>query len=166
MYLLPCHSDASLLCASPTIELLSKLVVPRISLRWKYVGLQLGVSSDCLNEIEREQIKVDHSCHAMFEQWLQCSPGTGSKQRLWDSVLSAVEIGHSTEAEMKIREELAEVTAWPDYQPANPDDKVKECMQTRVRLKRSCFTPPSMTTSDFGSDVHVPMLYYTCSWTL
>ena len=117
------------------MELLSKLVVPRVSSRWDYVGLQLGMSSELLKVIEREQLlKMGDCCTALFEHWLQGAPGTGSKQRSWESVLRAVETGHGTEAEGEIREGLREAAAQPDHQPADPDGKVKECMYTCVRL--------------------------------
>ena len=113
----------------PTTELLSRLVVPRVSSRWKYVGLQLGVSSECLEVIECEHhMKMCDCCMAMFEQWLRGTPGTGSKQRSWESVLSAVKTGHGTETEGEIREGLREVTAQPDHQPTDPDGKVRECL--------------------------------------
>ena len=117
------------------MDLLSRLVVPRVSSRWNHIGLQLGVSSELLKVIECEQLlKMGDCCTALFEHWLRGAPGTGSKQRSWESVLSAVDTGHGTEAEGEIREELREAAAQPDHQPADPDGKVKECMYTCVRL--------------------------------
>ena len=133
----PPYSDASLLCTCPTMELLFGLVVPRVSSRWDYVGLQLGVSSELLQVIEREQfMKMGDCCTAMLEHWLRGAPGTGSEQRSWESVLRAVEVGHGTEAKGEIREGLREAAVQPDYQPSDLDDKVKEyvyiCMRKAI----------------------------------
>ena len=116
------------------MDLLSKLVVPRVSSRWSYIGLQLGVSPERLEVIEGEQRRKEDCCTALFTDWLRGTPGTGSKQRSWEAVLSAVETGHGTEAEGEIREGLREAAAQPDHQPADPDGKVKVCMYTCVRL--------------------------------
>ena len=114
------------------MELLSRLVVPRVSSRWNYIGLQLGMSPERLEVIEGEHRRKEDCCTALFTDWLRGPPGTGSKQRSWESVLSAVETGHGTEAQTEIREGLKEAAAQSDHQPADVDDKVKECMYTCV----------------------------------
>ena len=126
--------DTSCLHKRATMDLLSRLVVPRVSSRWNYIGLQLGVSPEHVEVIAGEHRRKEDCCTALFTDWLQGAPGTGSKQRSWESVLSAVETGHGTEAEGAIREGLRETAAQPDHQPADPDGKVKVCMYTCVRL--------------------------------
>ena len=116
------------------MDLLSKLVVPRVSSRWNYIGLQLGMSPERLEVIEGEHRRKEDCCTALFTDWLRGAPGTGSKQRSWEAVLRAVKMGHGTEAEEEIRESLSEATAQPDHQHADPDGKVKECVYTCVRL--------------------------------
>ena len=127
--LLPLNTEAFLLRTCPTMELISRLVVPRVSSRWNYVGLQLGVSPERLEVIEGEHKRKEDCCTALFTDWLRGAPGTGSKQRSWESVLGAVETGHGTEAQGEIRVGLREAAAQPDHQPADPDSKVKgTCM--------------------------------------
>ena len=106
------------------MDLLSRLVVPRVSSRWDYVGLQLGVSPESLEEIDGEHQRKEDCCTALFADWLRGAPDTGSKQRSWESVLSAVETGHGTEAQGEIRVRLREAAAQPDHQPADQDGKV------------------------------------------
>ena len=114
--------DAALLQYRPTLELVSRLVVPRVSLQWDHVGLQLGVTPERLKVIERE--KMEDCCTAMFREWLQGAPGTGIKKRSWEVVLCAVESGHGTTAEEEIRNGLKEVDAQPDT-AADVGDRVK-----------------------------------------
>ena len=118
--------DAALLQYRPTLELVSRLVVPRVSSQWDHVGLQLGMTPERLKVIEREQfVKLEDCCTAMFREWLQGAPGTGIKKRSWEVVLCAVESGHGTTAEEEIRKGLKEVAAQPDYTAADLGDRVK-----------------------------------------
>ena len=124
----------SFLHKHPTMELLSRLVIPRVSSHWYHVGLQLGVSPERLEVIEGEHRRKEDCCTALFTDWLRGATSTGSKQRSWESVLRAVETGHGTMAEGEIREGLKEAADQSDHQLADPDDKVKECISTYVRL--------------------------------
>ena len=123
--LLPPCPGAAYLQDPPSLDVLCRLVVPRVSSRWDYVGLQLGMSPECLEVIEGEHKRKDGCCTAMFKEWLRGAPGTGSKKRSWELVLCAVETGHGTTAEEEIRKGLREVEAQPDYQAAILSDKVK-----------------------------------------
>ena len=124
-YILSPCPDAAYLQDPPSLEVLCRLVVPRVSSRWDYVGLQLGVSPERLDVIEGEHKRKDDCCTAMFKEWLQGAPGTRNKKRSWESVLCAVETGHGTTAEKEIRKGLREVVAQPDYQAAALSDKVR-----------------------------------------
>ena len=120
------YPDASFLQYRPTLELVSRLVVHRVSSRWDHVGLQLGMTPERLKVIEREQfMKMEDCCIAMFREWLQGAPGTGIKKRSWEVVLCAVESGHGTTAEEEIRKGLKEVVTQLDYRAADFGDKVK-----------------------------------------
>lgn len=110
--------------------------MPLVSSRWDQVGLQLGMSPECLKVIKREQfMELEDCCNAMFCKWMQKALGTGCKKRSWESVLFAVEYGHGTAAEEEIRKELSKIAAEDDYQAADCDDKVKTvCLMCVVRL--------------------------------
>ena len=124
--ILTSSADAALLQLQPSLELVSRLVVPRVSSRWDYVGLQLGMTPERLKVIEREQfVKMEDCCTAMFREWLQGAPGTGIKKRSWEIVLRAVESGHGTTAEEEIGKGLKEVSAQPDYKAVGISDKVR-----------------------------------------
>ena len=120
----PCPG-AAYLQDPPSLEVLCRLVVPRVSSRWDYVGLQLGMSPERLEVIEGEHKRKDNCCTAMLKEWLRGALGSGNKKRSWESVLCAVETGHGTAAEEEIRKELKEVAAQPDYQAAVLSDKVR-----------------------------------------
>ena len=119
------HLGAAYLQDPPSLEVLCRLVVPRVSSRWDYVGLQLGMSPERLDVIEGEHKRKDGCCTAMFKEWLRGAPSTGNKNRSWELVLCAVETGHGTTAEEEIRRGLREVAAQPDYQAAALSDKVR-----------------------------------------
>ena len=65
------------------MELISRLVVPRVSACWNYVSLQLRVSLERLEVIEGEHKRKEDCCTALFTDWLRGTPGTGNKQRSW-----------------------------------------------------------------------------------
>ena len=97
----------------PTMELLSLLVVPKVSSKWKEVGLHLGLSPNRLQMIEQQHNMMTEKdqCTVMFKKWLYGALGTGEKSRSWESVLLAVANGHSKAAEKEIKESLREVAA-------------------------------------------------------
>ena len=43
-----------------------------------------------LDTVKSDNADSTSACTAMFDKWLKCPPGTGSKQREWSTVLEAV----------------------------------------------------------------------------
>lgn len=94
------------------MELIHRLVVPRVAARWRFVGLQLELSPARLDIVHGNHVmNMEECCTAMFEEWLRGGPGTGNKQRVWESVLRAVDIGHGTTEGDHIRDQLREPAA-------------------------------------------------------
>lgn len=118
-------TDAALLPQKPSLELVSSLVVPMLSSKWKEVGLQLDISPNRLQTIGNRYFMNKEDCGtAMFVKWLHAAPGTGDKQRSWESVLHAVKAGHSMTAEEEIRKDLRKIAAQTVYQEADHTAKV------------------------------------------
>ena len=78
--------------------------------------------------VEGEHKRKEDCCTILFSDWLQGTLETCSKQLSWESLLSVVEAGYSTETQGEIRVGLTEAAGQSDHQPADPDGKVKECM--------------------------------------
>ena len=95
------------------MELLSTLVVPKVSPKWKEVGLYMGLTPNRLQMIEQQHrmMTAKDQCTVMFKKWLYGAPGTGGKNRSWESVLYAVATGYGQAAEKEIQECLREVAA-------------------------------------------------------
>ena len=125
---LPLTIDDAYLQIRPTMEVISRDVVPLIAFRWNYVGLQLGMVHECLNVIEKEQRGImEDCCTVMFSKWMQNSSGTGCKKRSWESVLDAVDLGHGNSAKETIMKKLSEVAPEHGCQATNCDHKVTAC---------------------------------------
>ena len=86
-------ADSTILLGwKPSLLLLQRSVVPRVSANWKAVGLNLGIQDSCLSAIEKSKPhQPDACCTEMFSMWLGRAPHTGGLPLTWSSVLSAVE---------------------------------------------------------------------------
>ena len=107
------------------MKLVSSLVVPALSSKWKEVGLQLDITPSRIQTIGNRYFMTKEGCGtAMFVQWLHSAPGTGNKQRSWESVLHAVKTGHSMDEEETIRKDLREIAAQTAHQEEDHTAKV------------------------------------------
>ena len=73
--------------ARPPIEVLFKLVVPRVATYWRDIGFALGLDGETMRSI----IKMNHqedttSCKAIFNKWLETSSSAN-----WDQLIKAAE---------------------------------------------------------------------------
>ena len=86
-------ADSTILLGwKPSLLLLQRSVVPRVSANWKAVGLNLGIQDSCLSAIEKSKPhQPDACCTEMFSMWLGRASHTGGLPLTWSSVLSAVE---------------------------------------------------------------------------
>ena len=83
--------DTILLGWKPSLLLLQKSVVPRVSANWKALGLNLDIKDSCLSAIEKSKPhQPDACCTEMLSMWLSLAPNTGGLPLTWSSVLSAV----------------------------------------------------------------------------
>ena len=72
--------------------MLQNIVVPRVSSKWKTVGLNLNIKYCRLEAIEESKhYQTDDCCTEMFSIWLNLAPHTGNLPLTWKSVLSAIE---------------------------------------------------------------------------
>ena len=88
---------------TPTIDDLTRLVVPRIDCKdWYSIGCQLGMESSILKAIEPENPLTGSTstCRDVFSLWLFGARGTGESLRIWKTVLIAIkDAGYSSIAE-------------------------------------------------------------------
>ena len=79
--------------STPTLQAIRKLIVREVAEHWSLIAVYLGFESSAIMMTKTDQ--SEHACTAMFERWLSWEPGTGEKDRTWQTVLSAVEYaGH------------------------------------------------------------------------
>ena len=96
---------ADLLGKKPSLKQLINVVVPRVSSKWKAIGLGLDIEDCRLAAIEKsEHYQTDACCTEMFSNWLNLAPRTGGLPLTWSSVLSAIEKVESATSEELLAE--------------------------------------------------------------
>ena len=106
--------DTILLGWKPSLLLLQKSVVPRVSENWKALGLNLDIKDSCLSVIEESTpSQPDACCTEMLSMWLGQAPHTGGFPLTWSTVLSAVEKVDSATSEELLAELKSGVEAHP-----------------------------------------------------
>ncbi len=106
--------DTAVLGWKPSLLLLQRSVVPRVSANWKAVGLNLDIKGSCLSAIEKSKPhQPDACCTEMFSMWLGRAPHTGGLPLTWSSVLSAVGKVDGATSEELLAELKSRVEAHP-----------------------------------------------------
>ena len=106
--------NTALLGWKPSLLLLQRSVVPRVSANWKALGLNLDIQDRCLSAIEKSKPhQPDACCTEMFSMWLGRAPHTGDLPLTWSSVLSAVGKVDSATSEELLAELKSRAKAHP-----------------------------------------------------
>ena len=106
--------DTILLGWKPSLLLLQRSVVPRVSANWKAVGFNLDIQDSCLSAIEKSKPHQPGTCCTeMFSMWLGRAPHTGNLPLTWSSVLSAVGKVDSATSEELLAELKSRAKAHP-----------------------------------------------------
>ena len=108
-------ADSTILLGwKPSLLLLQRSVVPRVSANWKALGLNLDIQDSCLSAIENSKPhQPDACCTEMLSMWLGRAPHTGDLPLTWSSVLSAVGKVDSATSEELLAELKSRAEAHP-----------------------------------------------------
>ena len=96
----------SALLQPPSLELIYRVVVPKMASKWHRVGVLCGVSVEVLSVIREDASDTTSRCSQMFESWLEKAPGTGNRPRTWSTLLEAVQSGYGAATSESIEAEL------------------------------------------------------------
>ena len=114
----PYADEAALLGRKPSLQHLRNIVVPRVSSKWKTIGLNLNIKDCRLSAIEKSKhYQTDACCTEMFSMWLSLAPHTGSLPLTWRSVLSAIEKAERVTSEELLAELKRSVEASLPQEP-------------------------------------------------
>ena len=108
-------ADSTILLGwKPSLLLLQRNVVPRVSANWKALGLNLDIQDSCLSAIEkRKPHQPGACCTEMLSMWLGRAPHTGDLPLTWSNVLSAVGKVDSATSEELLAELKSRAKAHP-----------------------------------------------------
>ena len=90
--------------STPTLQVIRTFIVREVAEHWILIAVYLGFESSAIMMMKTDQSK--RACTAMFERWLSWEPGTGEKDRTWQTVLSAVEYAGHEAFSLQCRSEL------------------------------------------------------------
>ena len=82
--------------ATPTLQAIRKFIVHEVAVDWSLVAVYLGLESSAITMIAIVHPQdCEHACMDVFDRWLSWEPGTGERDRTWQTIISAVEdAGH------------------------------------------------------------------------
>ena len=77
--------------SKPTLNELDRLIVGLICSDWEQMALHLGVESSVIDTARGDNPdQYVEACRGVLNRWLKAEPGTGNKERTWNSVLEAL----------------------------------------------------------------------------
>ena len=100
------ESNSAFLLQPPSLELIFRLVVPKMASEWYTVGVLCGVTVEKLRVIEKDASDTTGRCSRMFESWLVKEHGTGKMPRTWATLLEAVQSGYGAAIKEGIEADL------------------------------------------------------------
>ncbi|XP_019856401.1 PREDICTED: uncharacterized protein LOC109584927 [Amphimedon queenslandica] len=119
-----CQKPESYMAASPLsimngkLDLKTMCAIVRTS-RWHQLGIQLGVDSDMLHDIESEKSETQDKRTQMFRLWIASQPGASHNQLVEALRLKVIgEDRMAQEYEEKVKEEASKTTESTEIGPA------------------------------------------------
>ena len=77
--------------SKPTLHHLEELICCQIASNWDQLALHLGVEQHVIDAVKgNHRNHYDEASHDVLSRWLNGEHDTGSKQRTWRSVLTAL----------------------------------------------------------------------------
>ena len=118
------ESNSAFLLQPPSLELIFRLVVPKMASEWYTVGVLCGVTVEKLRVIEKDASDTTGRCSRMFESWLLKAHGTGNMPRTWATLLEAVQSGYGAAIKEDIEADLRSWNPEGERLAATTGDKV------------------------------------------
>ena len=97
-----CNGSTGVLVLPPSLADLMNDVASVIPAQWRAVGIQLGLSADTLDSIQRENAGKPRVCLESFEQVLTIWKRSGPKPNTWNTIVDVLRtpaVGQSALAE-------------------------------------------------------------------
>ena len=92
--------------SKPTLRLLDELICRRIASNWDTMAFYLGVQSHVIIEVKtNHRHRCDEASRDILNRWLNGEHDTGSMQRTWRSVLTALRESREEELAEQLRTE-------------------------------------------------------------
>ena len=91
--------------SEPTMEILNRVVIPKISAEWENVAHMMKYHLNTISTIEKESHNFQDRCQKLFKNWLTTSNGPSPKT--WKTLLKCIEnVEDLTAAVEEIKTEL------------------------------------------------------------
>ena len=95
-----CNNILSTVNTTPQMKDLCRHITPRYALKWKVIGILLGLPIEKLNKLEDDEMfKAEPCCTAMLIQWLK-DDATASWGKLFNAIQSSATISSVFDEDM------------------------------------------------------------------